>query len=63
MEQRVLELLATGLSNRQVAERLGIPVEHAQGHVFAIMDKLGVSSRIEAIIVAIRGGRLEWPSD
>jgi LuxR family maltose regulon positive regulatory protein len=63
LEQCVVELVAPGLSNRQVAERLGIPVEQTQGHLFAIMDKLGVSSRLEAVIVAIRGGCRERPSD
>ena len=62
MEQRVLELLATGMSNRQVAERLGIPVEEARACFFSIMDKLGAISKLEMIILAIRRGLLERPS-
>jgi DNA-binding NarL/FixJ family response regulator len=62
MEQRVLELIATGQSNRQVAERLDIPVEEARAHFFSIMDKLGAISKLEAIIIAIRRGLLKRPS-
>jgi len=62
LEQRVLELLATGQSNRQVAEQLGIPVEVARAQFFSIMDKLDASSKLEAIIIAIRCGLLVRPS-
>ncbi|WP_309064857.1 ATP-binding protein [Microbacterium sp.] len=47
-EAQVLELLAEGLSNRQISERLFISVKTVSVHVSAILRKLGASSRSEA---------------
>ena len=47
-EQEVLALVAQGLSNRAIAERLFISVKTASVHVSNILAKLGVSSRTEA---------------
>lgn len=47
-EQQVLELLAEGLSNKQIAERLYISVKTVSVHVSAVLRKLGASSRTEA---------------
>ena len=63
VEQRVLALLVSGFSNRQVAERLGIPVELARAHLYAIITKLGAGSKLEAIIIAMRLGLVRPPSD
>jgi DNA-binding NarL/FixJ family response regulator len=49
-EQQVLELIAEGLSNRQIGERLFISGKTASVHVSAILRKLGVSSRTEAAV-------------
>jgi two-component system nitrate/nitrite response regulator NarL len=57
-EHEVLALLSEGLSNREVAERLGISRHTAKFHVNAILDKLGASSRTEAVVLAARGGLL-----
>lgn len=57
-EQQVLELLSEGLSNRDVAERLGISRHTAKFHVNAILDKLGATTRTEAVVLAARGGLL-----
>jgi DNA-binding NarL/FixJ family response regulator len=57
-EQEVLELLAEGLSNRDIAARLGISRHTAKFHVNAILDKLGAASRTEAVVLAARGGLL-----
>jgi two-component system, NarL family, nitrate/nitrite response regulator NarL len=57
-EQEVLLLLAEGLSNRDVAERLGISRHTAKFHVNAILDKLGATTRTEAVVLAARGGLL-----
>ncbi len=54
-EQEVLELLRQGLTNQQIADRLGIGVYGARYHVSEILSKLGVSSREEA--AAWRGER------
>jgi two-component system, NarL family, nitrate/nitrite response regulator NarL len=57
-EAQVLELLAEGLSNRDIAERLGISRHTAKFHVNAILDKLGATTRTEAVVLAARGGLL-----
>ena len=55
-EQQVLQLLAQGLSNRKIAERLAISENTAKFHVNAILAKLGVESRTEALAQAARLG-------
>jgi DNA-binding NarL/FixJ family response regulator len=54
-ERQVLELIAEGLSNRQIGERLFISGKTASVHVSAILRKLGASTRAEA---AYRAGVL-----
>ncbi|MBI4199886.1 MAG: response regulator transcription factor [Chloroflexi bacterium] len=51
-EREVLELAAKGLRNRAIAENLGISVRTVEGHLNSILGKLGVSSRIEAVLYA-----------
>jgi DNA-binding CsgD family transcriptional regulator len=51
-ERQVLDLLAEGLSNGQIAKRLFISVKTASVHVSAILRKLGVASRTEAAVIA-----------
>ena len=51
-ETQVLELIAEGLSNRQIGERLFISAKTASVHVSAILRKLGVSTRTEAAVRA-----------
>jgi DNA-binding NarL/FixJ family response regulator len=55
-EREVLELLAQGLSNRQIAERLGISEHTAKFHVAAVSGKLGAASRTEAVSRGVRRG-------
>jgi two-component system nitrate/nitrite response regulator NarL len=57
-EQEVLALLSEGLSNRDVATRLGISHHTAKFHVNAILDKLGATTRTEAVVLAARSGIL-----
>jgi LuxR family transcriptional regulator, maltose regulon positive regulatory protein len=47
-EQEVLQLIAAGLTNREIAERLVIAAETVKKHVSNIRDKLGVSNRMQA---------------
>lgn len=49
-EQQVLALVAEGLTNGQIAERLFISAKTASVHVSAILRKLGVSTRTEAAL-------------
>jgi DNA-binding NarL/FixJ family response regulator len=53
-ERQVLELVAQGMSNRQIAESLFISVKTASVHVSAILRKLGAASRTEAAHFARR---------
>ena len=55
-EQEVLGLLVTGAANREIAMQLGITQRTVKAHVTSILNKLGVSSRTEAVAVAIRTG-------
>lgn len=55
-EREVLSLLAEGLSNKAIAARLGVSEHTAKFHVNAILGKLGVDSRAEAIVRAARMG-------
>ena len=55
-EAEVLALVAAGRTNGQIAEELFISPKTASVHVTHILDKLGVSSRIEAAMLAARAG-------
>jgi len=55
-EQEVLALIAEGITNRQIAERLVISEHTARNHVGNILGKLGFSSRAEAAVYAARLG-------
>jgi two-component system, NarL family, response regulator LiaR len=55
-EQQVLKLMADGLTNADIADRLVIGVATVKTHVSSIIAKLGVSSRTEATALAIRRG-------
>lgn len=57
-ERQVLTLIASGLSNRRIAERLQISEHTAKFHLSSILSKLGVSTRTEAVVVAARRGLL-----
>jgi DNA-binding NarL/FixJ family response regulator len=55
-EREVLALLAQGLANKAIAERLGVSDRTAKFHVNAILGKLGARSRTEALVLAARLG-------
>lgn len=57
-ELEVLQQLALGASNKAIARALGISSHTVKFHVAAVLEKLGVSSRTEAAIYAIRQGLL-----
>jgi DNA-binding NarL/FixJ family response regulator len=55
-QREVAALIALGLTNRQIAERLVISLRTADNHVQHIFDKLGLSSRAQvAAWIAMRG--------
>jgi DNA-binding NarL/FixJ family response regulator len=55
-ETGVLNLLAKGRSNHQIAQELNITEATVRTHVSHILDKLGVSNRVEAVLHALRAG-------
>ena len=55
-EVQVLELLAEGLSNKGIAERLAISDQTVKFHVSSICGKLGAANRTDAVRRAVRGG-------
>lgn len=57
-ERRVVELTGTGLSTKAVARQLGISPNTVKFHLQAAFEKLGATSRAEAVMVAIRRGEL-----
>ena len=50
----ILNMLAKGLSNREMAEILGISVTVVKEHITALYGKLGAANRAEAIAIALR---------
>jgi len=58
-EKEVLELLADGLTDRQIAGQLCIAESTAKNHVRSILGKLDVSNRTQAAIEAIERGLLK----
>jgi DNA-binding NarL/FixJ family response regulator len=55
-EEEVLQLMALGLPNKQIAARLSISLSTVKFHVAAILAKLGASSRTEAVTMGARQG-------
>lgn len=57
-EYQVLALAAQGLTNKEIAYRLGISERTIQFHVNTIFNKTGANSRTEAVALALRKGWL-----
>jgi two-component system, NarL family, response regulator YdfI len=55
-EREVLQMLAAGLANKEIATRLNISDHTAKFHVAAILGKLGAATRTEAVTIGIRRG-------
>lgn len=55
-EAEVLKFITTGLTNRQIAETMGISYETVKEHVQNMLRKIGVSDRTQAAVWAVRNG-------
>jgi DNA-binding NarL/FixJ family response regulator len=58
-EKEVLQKLAEGLSNKEIAARLHMSVDTERTHMMNILNKLGVHSRLQALVFAARHGLVE----
>ena len=58
---RVLMMLSGGLLNKQIAYELGVSEATVKAHVSAILQKLGVDSRTQAVIAAAKIEAGQWP--
>ena len=58
-EKEVLQLLAEGLGSKEVAERLHISSKTEANHMSSILSKLGLHSRLQALVFALRYGMVE----
>lgn len=55
-EREVLQMLASGLANKEIATRLTISEHTVKFHVASVLGKLGAASRTEAVALGIRHG-------
>jgi DNA-binding NarL/FixJ family response regulator len=55
-EREVLQALADGLNDKEIADHLRIATETARTHMVNILGKLGVDSRLQALVFAVRHG-------
>ena len=62
LEHLVLRLSATGLTTDEVADRLGLSPDEVRRHVAAAMVALGASSKLEAVVHALRRGLIRLPT-
>ena len=62
-EVEVVRCVAEGLSNREIAQRLGLTEHTVKNYLFRIFDKLGVSKRVEVVLYAYSLGGLAGGTD
>ena len=62
-QQRVIELVAKGLTNREVADQLGIDPHVVRNYLGVIYDKIGLSNRVELALwyeARVHEGKVNW---
>jgi two-component system, NarL family, response regulator len=62
-ELEIMQLVARGMKNREIAERLHISGFTVRNHVISLLEKLGTRDRTEATAVAIRQGLVRLDQD
>lgn len=55
-EQEIAQLVAEGFSNRKISERLKLSEHTIKNYLFRVFEKLGVSTRVELTLYALKGG-------
>ena len=61
-EQQILDLIAQGMTNRQISSNLFISEATVENHIHHIFVKLGISNRAQAVVRAFRS-RISLTSD
>jgi DNA-binding NarL/FixJ family response regulator len=62
-ERQVLELLASGMANKEIAFTLRISENTVKNHLRNILEKLHLQNRVQAALYAVRMGLADRPSD
>jgi DNA-binding CsgD family transcriptional regulator len=60
-EREVLQWVAAGLQNKQIAQTLDLSLATVRNHIHSILEKLGVHSKLEAVSLAFRAGWVSPP--
>jgi DNA-binding NarL/FixJ family response regulator len=60
-EREVLNALAAGLEGQTIADTLGISIRTERNHVARILNKLGVHTQLQAVLLALRYGLIDQP--
>ncbi len=62
-EEEIARLVAAGYSNRQISEQLKLSEHTIKNYLFRVFEKLGVSTRVELTLYALRRGNVPRPRD
>ena len=62
-ERRILDLIADGLTNRQIGEHLGLAEKTVKNYVSTVLSKMGMERRTQAAVYAATHRRAEPPTD
>lgn len=54
-QRDVLDMLAMGLSNKEIGEKLGLNINTVKGHVTAVLRTLGAENRTQAVLMLKEG--------
>ena len=61
-ELEILELIASGMVNKQIAKHLGLRLNTVRNHAQNILNKLHAHSKLEAVATAVREGIIDYPN-